>query len=95
MTSMLLRFTTLFGAGGRRCICDPETFDAIRLLLGKRVLVYGEIGYSKTGEPTTIRVERFESLRTTDVLPQAGEVRGIYAESPVSASDHADFLREH
>ena len=59
------------------------------------VLVYGEIGYSKTGEPTTIRVERFESLRTTDVLPQAGEVRGIYADSPISASDHADFLREH
>ena len=80
---------------GTKCICDPETFDAIRLLLGKRVLVYGEIGYSKTGEPTTIRVERFESLRTTDVLPQAGEVRGIYADSPVSASDHADFLREH
>ena len=80
---------------GTRCICDAETFDAIRSLLGTRVLVYGQIGYNKSGEPATIRVERFEALRTRDALPQAEDLRGLYAGSSVPASEHADYLREH
>ena len=80
---------------GTKCICDQETFNAIGTLLGERVLVYGQIGYSKAGEPTTIRVERFELLRDMDALPQVEEIKGLYADSPVSPGDHADFLREH
>ena len=80
---------------GTRCICDAETFDAIRSLLGTRVLVYGQIGYNKSGEPTTIRVERFEALRTRDALPQAEDLKGLYGGSSVTASEHADYLREH
>ena len=38
-----------------RCICDAVTLDAIRALLGHRVLVYGDIGYNKGGEPITNR----------------------------------------
>ena len=80
---------------GTRCICDAATFDAIRSLLGTRVLVYGQIGYNKSGEPRTIRVERFEALRTRDALPQAADIRGLYVGSSVPASEHGDYLREY
>ena len=48
---------------GTRCICDADTLDAIRVLLGHRVLVYGDIGYNKGGEPIIIRVEPFQLRR--------------------------------
>ena len=38
-----------------RCIWDADTLDAIRGLLRHRVLVYGDIGYNKGGEPVTNR----------------------------------------
>ena len=79
---------------GTRCICDAKTLDDIRGLLGHRVLVYGEIGYNKGGEPIAIRVEQFQLLRTRDELPQPHELRGIFAESAVTASDHADYLQD-
>ena len=80
--------------GGTRCICDLETLNDIRGLLGRRVLVYGDIGYNKGGEPITIRVEQFRLLRDREDLPQPHDLRGIFAESAVTASDHANFLRE-
>ena len=80
---------------GTRCICDAETLNAVHGFLGKRVLVYGEIGYNKDGEPNTIHVERLEILRTRDELPQAEDVRGLYAGFKASGSDHADYLRDH
>ena len=79
---------------GTRCICDADTLDAIRGLLGHRVLVYGDIGYNKGGEPITIRVEQFQLLRARDELPQPHDLRGIFAESAVTASDHADYLQD-
>ena len=79
---------------GTRCICDADTLDDIRGLLGRRVLVYGDIGYDKGGEPVTIRVEQFQLLRARDDLPQPYDLRGIFAESAVTASDHADYLQE-
>ena len=79
---------------GTRCICDADTLDAIRGLLGHRVLVYGDIGYNKSGEPINIRVEQFQLLRARDELPQPRDLRGIFAESVVPASDHADYLQE-
>ena len=75
---------------GTRCICDADTLDAIRGLLGHRVIVYGDIGYNKGGEPITIRVEQFQLLRARDELPQPHDLRGIFAESAVTASDPAD-----
>ena len=75
---------------GTRCICDADTLDDIRGLLGHRVLVYGAIGYNKGGEPITIRVEQFQLLRARDELPQPHDLRGIFAESVVTASDPAD-----
>ena len=80
--------------GGTRCICDLETLNDIRGLLGRRVLVYGDIGYNKGGEPITIRVEQFRLLRDREDLPQPHDLRGIFAESAVTASDHANFLRK-
>ena len=77
---------------GMRCIFDTDTFDDIRGLLGHRVLVYGDIGYDKGGEPITIRVERFQLLRARDELPQPHDLRGIFAESAVTASDHVDCM---
>jgi len=79
---------------GTHCICDAETLDEIRGLLGRRVLVYGDIGYNKGGEPITIRVEQFQLLRTREELPQPPDLRGIFAESAVTASNHADYLRD-
>ena len=79
---------------GTRCICDAEALDAIRGLLGHRVLVYGGIGYNKGGEPITIRVEQFQLLRAPAELPQPHDLRGTFAESAVTASDHADYLQE-
>ena len=79
---------------GTRCICDADTLDDIRGLLGHRVLVYGDIGYNKGGEPITIRVEQFQLLRARDELPQSHDLRGMFAESAVTASDHADYLQE-
>ena len=79
---------------GTRCICDAETLDDIRGLLGHRVLVYGDIGYNKGGEPIAIRVEQFQLLRARDKLPQPHDLRGIFAEAAVTASDHADYLQE-
>ena len=59
------------------------------------MLVYGDIGYNKAGDPNTIRVRRFEALRTRDELPQPEDVRGVYSDSPVSGTEHADYLRRH
>ena len=69
---------------GTRCICDADTFDDIRGLLGHRVLVYGDIGYNKGGEPITIQVEQFQPLRDRDELPQPYDLRGMFAESAVT-----------
>ena len=80
--------------GGTRCICDLETLNDIGGLLGRRVLVYGDIGYNKGGEPITIRVEQFRLLRDRDDLPQPHDLRGMFAESAVTASDHASYLQE-
>ena len=73
-----------------RCICDADTLDAIRGLVGHRVLVYGDIDYNKGGEPITIRVEQFQLLRARDELPQSHDLRGMFAASAVMASDPAD-----
>ena len=75
---------------GTRCICDADTLDDIRGLLGRRVLVYGDIGYNKGGEPITIRVEQFQLLRARDELPQPHDLRGMFAGSAVTASDRAE-----
>lgn len=74
---------------GTRCICDADTLDHIRGLLGHRALVYGDIGYNKGGE-ITIQVEQFQLLRARDELPQPHDLRGIFAKSAVTAGDHAD-----
>ena len=79
---------------GTRCICDAETLNEIRGLLGQRVLVYGQIGYTKGGEPITIRVEQFQLLRAREELPQPHDLQGIFAESAITASDHAGYLQE-
>ena len=79
---------------GTRCVCDADTLDDIPGLLGHRVLVYGDIGYNKGGEPITIRVEQIQLLRSRDELPQPHDLRGIFADSAVTASDHADYLQE-
>ena len=79
---------------GTRCVCDADTLNDIRELLGQRVLVYGEIGYNKGGDPLTIRVKQFQLLRTREELPQPEDIRGMFEESPVKASAHADYLQE-
>ena len=56
--------------------------------------MYGDIGYNKGGEPITIRVEQFQLLRARDELPQSHDLRGMFAASAVTASDHADYLQE-
>lgn len=78
---------------GTRCICDAETLNVAHRYLGRRVLVYGEIGYNKDGEPSTIRVERFETLRPRDELPQSEDIRGLYVDSKTLDGGHADYLR--
>lgn len=80
---------------GTRCVCDAQVLEESRPLLGRRVLVYGDIGYNRAGDPNTIRVRRFEALRTRDVLPQPEDVRGVYGDSPVSGTEHVDYLRRH
>lgn len=75
------------------CCCDRETLDRAATHLGKRVIVTGEIHYRADGEPRSLQVESFELLGEGP-FPQTEDVRGLYADDPISMEEWARYVRE-
>lgn len=77
-----------------RCLCDRKVLDELAAALGKRVLVEGEVRYNVHGQPVSIKVERNRVLRTADQLPQAKDIRGIFAKNKIDTAELSEYLRD-
>lgn len=81
--------------GGRRvmCKCDRNTLNLAIRYLGERVAVSGEVSYNAQGDPTSIKVDSVRAFRT-GTLPQAKDIRGLFAEHKVDVDEWSKFVRE-
>lgn len=75
------------------CVCDRETIEKIIEHLGKRVNVRGEFRYGSDEEPKKVIVEDFQLLGVGP-LPQAEDVRGLFADDPVDIEEWSRYVRE-
>lgn len=75
------------------CVCDRETLERATEHLGKRVLVSGEIRHPGDGESKKVIVESFQLLGVGP-LPQAEDVRGMFADDPVDIEEWSRYVRE-
>ncbi len=76
-----------------RCICDRDTLDQLTVYLGKRLLVKGEIRFNIHNEPTSVKVESFRPLGNSK-LPQAEDIRGLFAETKVDLNEWSQYVRK-
>lgn len=75
------------------CVCDRETIEEVIQHLGKRVSVSGELRYGSDEEPKKVLVEDFRLLGVGP-LPQAEDVRGLFADDPVDIEEWSRYVRE-
>lgn len=76
-----------------RCICRHETLEELTSMLGRRILVHGQIRYSAKGQPVSIRVEKVRVLRDRTDLPQVQAVRGLMNQLRDDKTDLGDYLK--
>ena len=76
-----------------QCICDRDTLDQLLTHLEDRLLVKGEVRFNIRGEPTSVRVESFRSLGNKE-LPQAKDIRGLFAENKVDINEWSEYIRK-
>lgn len=74
------------------CICDRETLEQVIEHLGKRVLVRGEIRHPGDGKSKRVLVKGFRLLGVGP-LPQAEDVRGLFADDPVDIEEWSRYVR--
>ena len=79
-----------------RCNCDRETLDELTdpARLGRRIAVEGSIRFNVRGEPTSVKVENYRILRNADEVPQAKDIRGLFAKNPIDIKEWAKQMRE-
>ncbi len=79
-----------------RCTCDRKTLDELTdpARLGRRIAVKGEIRSNVRGEPTSVKVKNYRILRNADELPQAKDIRGLFAKNPINIEEWAKQIRE-
>lgn len=76
------------------CRCDSETIDMAKgRYFGSRVSVNGLVSYNAQGQPTAIKVDDIRALGNAH-LPQAKDIKGLFAEHKVDIDELARFLRE-
>ena len=80
---------------GRRivCRCDRDSLFMAHKHFGKRVAVSGAVSYNAQGEATSIKVDSVRAFQTGP-LPQAKDIRGLFAENKVDVDEWSRFVRE-
>lgn len=58
---------------GVSCYYRDELTDEIKMALGKRVFIHGDLTYNRKGEPKSIRVQSFRILHEAK-LPTSDDV---------------------
>ena len=75
------------------CGCNRKTLDAAMQHFEKRVSVSGEIRFNARGEATSIKVDEVRPLGTGP-LPQAKDIRGLFADYKIDTEEWSKFVRE-
>ena len=78
-----------------RCVCDRKTLNELAApdIMGKRVLVDGEIKFNLHGHPVSIKVIHHRLLRDRKDLPQAKDIRGLFSKNKIDMTELSDYLR--
>lgn len=87
---------TIYDIRGKaiQCQCSEEDVLELARHLGKRVEVYGKVGYDKQGQIRTVKMERFKLLRDRADLPQPEDIFGLLADAPISAEEYRGIVSE-
>ena len=75
------------------CNCSREILNKAMEHFGKRVSVSGEIKFNVQGEVISIKVSEFLPLGEGS-LPQAKDVRGLFADNKVDIDEWSRLVRE-
>ena len=75
------------------CSCSRGTLDAAMQHFEKRVSVSGEIRFNARGEVTSMKVDEVHPLGTGP-LPQAKDIRGLFADHKIDTDEWSKFVRE-
>ncbi len=75
------------------CNCSRETLDLAMKHFGQRVSVSGEIRFNVRGEPTSMKVRELLPLGVGP-LPQAKDIRGLFADDKVDIDEWSRFVRK-
>lgn len=75
------------------CGCSRETLNAAIKHFDKRVSVSGEIRFNARGEATSMKVDEVHPLGTGP-LPQAKDIRGLFANHKIDSDEWSEFVRE-
>ena len=75
------------------CSCNRETLDLAIRHFDKRVSVSGEIKFNNQGDATSITVDEVRPLGTGS-LPQARDIRGLFASHKIDIGEWSKFVRE-
>ena len=75
------------------CGCSRETLNAALEHFDKRVSVSGEIRFNARGEATSMKVDEVHPLGTAP-LPQAKDIRGLFANHKIDSDEWSEFVRE-
>lgn len=78
---------------GVRCLCDRETLDQLSSHLGQRVLIEGEVRYNIRGQPISVKVKRHRFLKDSSQLPQAKDIRGLFAKDKIDLEEWSEYVR--
>lgn len=78
-----------------RCMCDRRTLNELTSpeVIGKRILVDGEIRFNLHGQPVSIKVAEHRLLRDRKDLPQAKDIRGLFSKHKVDTEELSEYLR--
>jgi hypothetical protein len=78
-----------------RCVCDRKTLNDLTTpdVIGKRILVDGEIKFNLHGQPVSIKVAQHRLLRDRKDLPQAKDIRGLFSKNKVNTEELSEELR--
>ena len=75
------------------CGCSRETLNVAIKHFEKRVSVSGEIRFNARGEATSIKVDEVHPLGTGP-LPQAKDIRGLFADHKIDTDEWSKLVRE-
>ena len=76
------------------CRCDRETLELAKTrYFERRVSVSGLVSYNVQGDATSIKVDDVRMLGNAH-LPQAKDIKGLFAEQRVDIDEWARFVRE-